>query len=336
MQAARARHRASPCTEAPSRDTSRWPPQRIGNGVVAEILHADGDRKGAPVQAPNLDSVPAGHLGILGEPVLHAELVRDVCHHVVARAVHARRLLGRTAHARARVPLGIAVGLQVQLLRAHCVGQQDVRILGGIGHHGVPNQNELALALVGKNIVHLVDIAMLVSDAVARIVPQELDVVAQLVDTGDARIGGSHLLAVVDGVKPLVAWDARFNGVLVGRQTADQRNGRLGLALAGIGVGKADFAEQNGNHANRTAGILAVGVMLRAPAPNHERSLGGGQVGSKLANGVGRDLRDRSGPLGGLLDHIVAGAHDVVLVGLILALGAFRHALLVAAHAVRM
>ena len=49
---------------------------------------------------------------------------------------------------------------------------------------------------------------------------------------------------------------------------------------------------------------------------------------------VGRHAADGSGPLGGLLDHVVAGAHDVVAVGLVLALGALGHGLLVEADAV--
>ncbi len=303
------------------------------------------------VHALGLDLVPGGHVAVgfraglvelldpvflrlaLGERVLLAELVGDVGAHVVAGAALARRFLRGPAHDDGGVVFGVALRPHVQLLGAHGVGQQNVGVLGGVGHHGVPHQDELQLALVCQNVVRVVDVAVLVRDAVARVVPQELDVVVQLVGAHDAGVGGRHLLAVVHGVDPLVHRDGRLDGVLE-RQGSHEVGGRFGLALAGVRAGQADLADEHGQHADGARRVLAVRVALRAPALADERRLGGGDVGCQLLDALGRDAGDGGGPLGGLLHHVVAGAHDVVLVGLVLALGALGHGVLVVADAV--
>ena len=179
----------------------------------------------------------------------------------------------------------------------------------------------------------VVDIAVLVRQAVARVVPDELDVARKLVGAADAGVGGGHLVAVIDGVHPLVHGDGRLHRVLE-RKAADEADGRACLALSGVRARKADLADEDGQHADGAAGVLAVGVTLRPPALRDERGLGCCDLVCERADGVGGNLRDGGGPFGGLLHHVVALAHEVGAIGLVLPLGALGHRLLVVAHAI--
>ena len=181
--------------------------------------------------------------------------------------------------------------------------------------------------------MRVVDVAMLVGQAVAGVVPQALDVAAELVGAGDARVGGRHLVPVVDGIHKLVDRKRRLDGVLE-RELADQVGGRLRLALAGVGARQADLAERDRDHADRAGRLLAVGVALRAPALGDERRLGVLEVACQLADLVSGNLGDLGCPFRRLLGLVLALAHDVGLVGEVLALGGLGHGVLVPADGV--
>ena len=107
--------------------------------------------------------------------------------------------------------------------------------------------------------------------------------------------------------------------------------------MTGVGARKADLADAGwGIMQMARAGVLAVGVALRAPTLHDERSLGRSRCSAASERMVSAgNLRDFSSPFGGLFHHVVTGSHDVVLIGLVLALGRFGHGVLVVADAVR-
>ena len=77
-------------------------------------------------------------------------------------------------------------------------------------------------------------------------------------------------------------------------------------------------------------------MALRPPALRNEQRFGAGYVRCERADAISWDLRDGRSPFGGFLDHVVAGAHDVVVVRFVLALGGFGHGLLVVSDAIGM
>ena len=170
--------------------------------VLDVLFEGDSGGKLALVNTLLKDAFPAGKLGVcrsaclvelfdpfvLGlterELITHAELFSDVGMNVVDRTALERRLLRRTTHGNTPVVLGVAVGGHVELLGAHGVGKQDIAVFRGVSHERIATHDELALALIGEHLVDLVDVTMLVRNAVACIVPEHLDAILRLLDLG--------------------------------------------------------------------------------------------------------------------------------------------------------
>lgn len=114
------------------------------------------------------------------------------------------------------------------------------------------------------------------------------------------------------------------------------RSRGFGLAHAGVRALATEVAGQEREHAHRARGRLAVAVALQAPALHDVDAIGLVQLAGELADGLGGNERDLGGPLGRLLDLVVAGSHDVVVVRLVMSLGRCGHGLLVVALAVPM
>ena len=129
--------------------------------------------------------------------------------------------------------------------------------------------------------MRVVDIAMLVGEAVARVIPDEFEIALKLFGAHNASIGRSHFMAVIDGINPLIHGDSGFHRILR-RNAADQIHGRFGFALTGISARQANLTQQNRQHADGSSGVFAVRVALRAPTLAHEWRLRGDQVGSQL------------------------------------------------------
>ena len=179
----------------------------------------------------------------------------------------------------------------------------------------------------------MVDVGVLVGDAVAGVVEDELDVGVELLLALDTVGDLGHLGAMVDGVDHGEHRDLGLHGVVASRH-ALKAEATAALTQASARAGKADVAREQRQHADGHAVHLAVGTTLRTPALEHEHVLGSRDFLGEAADAIGRDAAQGSSPLGGLLHHVVAGAHDIVGVGLVLALGALRHRGLVEADAV--
>ena len=300
-------------------------------------------------------------MGLAGrELVLHAEAVGNLGMHVVDGTALEGRLLRRAADGDAPVVFGIAVSRHVELFGAHGVGEQYVGVLGRVRHEGVAHDDELALLLVGERFEDAVDVTVLVGDAVAGVVPEELDAVFRRLDLGGSGgclgilraheerelVGRVELLLEIrtlgDALEPRIARYLGVDhvhghavGVVVGRRDGpDGRSRWFGLAHAGVRALATEIARQEREHAHRARGRLAVAVALQTPALHDVDAIGLVQLAGELADGLGGNERDSGGPLGRLLDLVVAGSHDVVVVRLVLALGRCGHGLLIVALAV--
>ena len=282
----------------------------ITHWVGDVLLEGDGRGQLALPHALLEDLVPRGHLGIFGrsllvdgadpfvlglsgrELVLHAEAVGNLGVYVVDGTALEGRLLCRAADGDAPVVLGVAVGRHVELLGAHGVGKQYVGVLGRVRHEGVAHDDELALLLVGERLEDAVDVTVLVGDAVAGVVPEELDAVLGCLDLGGRGgclgvlraheerelVGCVEFLLEVrafgDALEPRIARYLGVDhvlgyaiGVVVGRRDGpDGCSRRLGLAHAGVRALAAEVAGQKREHAHRARGRLAVAVALQAPA----------------------------------------------------------------------
>ena len=175
---------------------------------------------------------------------------------------------------------------------------------------------------------------MLVRQAVAGVVDHVLDAGGQLIDALDACVLRGHFRTVIDSVGEQEARDGSLYRVVALGQRAERRSvARFTRAVAGARQAHlADEARQGHDGPGRP---FAVAAALRPPALVHVERLGGADFLSQAANAIGGDAGDLRGPLGGLLHHVVALAHDVGAVGHVLALVRFGHGLLVVAHAVR-
>ena len=87
----------------------------------------------------------------------------------------------------------------------------------------------------------VIDVTVLVCEAITGIAPDEFDVVLQ-VAAFDACVGGGHGVAVVNGVNPLVTRDGYLYGVFSGRQTSYEVHRGGAFALARISTRKADLS----------------------------------------------------------------------------------------------
>ena len=138
---------------------------------------------------------------------------------------------------------------------------------------------------------------------------------------------------MVDSIGEQEHGDGCLDGVLARRDGLEADRIRA-LARAGVGAGKTDLTGEKRKHDDRPAVQLAVATTLRTPALNNEQRLSGADLVRELLDLLGVDTRDGSSPLGSLLHMIVARSHDVVLIGLVLALGGLGHRVLVKADAV--
>ncbi len=177
-----------------------------------------------------------------------------------------------------------------------------------------------------------VDVAVLVGEAVARVVPDHLDGLVQLVRTADAGVGLGELRAVVHGLGPHEGGKLGLDGVLALRDLeAGKREGRPGVA--GAAALDAHVAGQDLKHADGAAGLLAVLLALGAKALLHAARLGGGNLAREVDDALLGNAADGRGPSRGLCRLVLALAADVGLVGL-LGVHTLGHVVLVVAQGV--
>ena len=181
--------------------------------------------------------------------------------------------------------------------------------------------------------MRVVDVAMLIGQAVTGIVDHILDAGVQLVDVFHAPVLGRHVRAMLDGVGPHEARDGGLHRIGARRQGL-QRRAVARLAATVIGARQADLADQARQGHDRPGRPLTVAAALRAPALADEQRLGGADLFSQLLDLLLGDTGDLGSPRRRLLHLVVAHAHDVIEVGHVLALICLGHGLLVKAHAV--
>ena len=85
----------------------------------------------------------------------------------------------------------------------------------------------------------MVDVAMLVRQAVPRVVPDEFKVAAEFFSAHNSSVLRSHLVAMVDRIDPLVHGERCLDRVREG-DLAHQVCRGLRFALASVGAGQAD------------------------------------------------------------------------------------------------
>ena len=328
--------------------------QRIGLGVVAEVLEGhvlafrallavdallqhglEGRLVGVALATLLVKALEPTHLiESLGELVALAQALGDVGQGGVQRAtLELRRGDGGAGDGVGHIARVLALH-DVGLLHRHEVGQQDVGVLRGIGKEGVPHHDELAFGLVGQDVVGAVDVVVLVGQAVAAVVEDELHGHRQGVATAHAVAGGGHSRAAVHRVDPGEHADGGFHAV-VGH--GDAIVGRHVVAVQvgpGVAAVDADVAGENGQHADGAGRLLAVAAPLRALALVDGAGLRRGDLAGQRLDGGGGHERDGARPLRGLRGFVRAFAGDVVHVGLALAAQFLGHGGVVVADAV--
>ena len=278
------------------------------------------------------------------EPALLVEPLRELVHlahavcdlgqHAVERLALELGARHRLAHDDEAHVAGIVVAHEVRLLDGHEVGQQQVCVLCRVGQERVPDHDELALGVVAQDLVGRVDVAVLVGEAVACIVEDHLDRHVELVLAAHTIMSGGKLGAVVNCFRPKERGDGGLDGVVATRQREAAEIVAVQVR-AGVSAVDAHIARQDGQHADCTSRLLSVALALRALALPDGAGLGLGDLMGKIDDGVGRHATNGLGPRGRLLDPVLAQAHDVALVGLVLSLGTGGHVVLVVADAVR-
>ena len=162
--------------------------------------------------------------------------------------------------------------------------------------------------------MELVDVAVLVGEAVARVVPDELDGLRELVHALHVGVELGERGAVLHGVRPHIRGDLRLHAVLArGHGHAGEGVGTADGARAA--AGDAHVAGEDGQHADGARGLLAVDLALRAQALNHSARLGGGYLTGQVDDGLLRHARDVGRPRRGLGRAVGTLAQDVGLVG---------------------
>ena len=163
----------------------------------------------------------------------------------------------------------------------------------------------------------------------------ELDVLVKFVGPTKPVTQCRELVPPLHRLDTLDDGDGGLHGILALAGTAANIGAGCGFCLESRARARQPpLSRDQRDHHDGGAGILAVGPALHAHAAADEGRLRIGDVARQLVYGLGRDLRDGLRPLGRLCHHVVARAHDVVLVGLVLPPGRFRHGLLVVAHGV--
>ena len=218
------------------------------------------------------------------------------------------------------------------LLGAHDVGKQDVGVLRGVVHQGLEYQDELALRFVNQNVVRNVCVGVLVREAVSAVLNQELDVGGQLVRTLNAIVQRSHLMTVINCICPGKDRNLGLAGVVAANPgKTDAVSGNVQTRRS---TRLAQLAHQQRKQRNGQASKLAVGVALNAVVLADERRLSFCQFVRQLRDALGRNQRNGSSPLGGLLYLVVAQAHNVGLVRHVLASVCLGHGVFGEANAV--
>ncbi len=123
----------------------------------------------------------------------------------------------------------------------------------------------------------------------------------------------------------------RLYGVGAGGQ-GSQADAAVADGAARRGAGAAYLADHEREGHDRARCVVAVGVALHAEALADEAGLGLADLLRQRGDALGGDAGDGACPCGRLLDVVVAGAHDVVVIREVLAARALGHGLLVEAH----
>ena len=200
-------------------------------------------------------------------------------------------------------------------LKVQTAWQQKVRIMGGRRQCRVDDHDGLALFVVQQDGVHLVDAAVLVRQAVPRVVPDEFDRRDEPFASPDACRGGGHLLVVVDGLIPVEAGEFRLHGIF---QRGEGRHGKLVsrvFARPGIPALNAHVAGEYGEHTDGAGNVFPVGGALRAPALTDEARPGPGDLAGQLFDTGRGNPGDARGPCRSLWRLVRALPQNVGFVG---------------------
>lgn len=87
-----------------------------------------------------------------------------------------------------------------------------------------------------------VDIAMLVGQTVAGVVPDELDIGTKFIASDKTGICGGHGMAVIHGVNPLISGNGKRDGVFACWQAGNETCERHGFTLPVVGARKSPLA----------------------------------------------------------------------------------------------
>ena len=181
--------------------------------------------------------------------------------------------------------------------------------------------------------MRMVDVAMLVRQTIPRVVEHALDVLAQLVSPFDGRVQRRHVCTVVDSLGEQKHRNRRLHRI-GSRRDGLQADGIRSLTHSAVRSRQTELASQKRQHHDRPAIQLAIATALRTPPLHNVQRLGRAHLFSKLLNTLRGNARDGSRPFRGLLHFVVAGSHDVILVGFALPLGRLGHSVVIIAHAI--
>ena len=173
---------------------------------------------------------------------------------------------------------------------------------------------------------------MLVDEGVALRIPDELDVVREVIRTAHGRILRRHRLRVGNGLGPEEDGEGHLDGVLA---DGEARVDAVGVAFAGARVraGKAYLTGEEREHGDRGRLRFAVHAALRSPALGDEAGLRRGDFTREALDRFDGNVRDAGRPFGRLRRLVGAVAENVGLVVASLR-GGLREGLFVVAHAV--
>ena len=138
-----------------------------------------------------------------GIGVLNAEARRHFAHDLPVRPLLPENVGGlRAGDEIVVVADRVGIRLKVVDFLIHGVRQQIVGEFGARRHLIVDDDNRLHERLVLENRTKLIDAAVLVDERVALRVPDELDVVLEMLDAAHGRILRRHRLRIRDGLGP--------------------------------------------------------------------------------------------------------------------------------------
>ena len=115
---------------------------------------------------------------------------------------------------------------------------------------------------------------MLIDERIALRIPDELDVVFELIATTNASIQSGHSLGILDGTRPQEDRERLANRVLAYRQPS-VNTVRVTFTGTGIGARQPDLPRQKRHHGNSGRLRFAIHAALRPPTLRDKGGLSG-------------------------------------------------------------